>query len=56
MKIKVNTFINEIPIEYREKFIKLMKEWDGSNSVGYAFYDLDVLKMKYEEAKGINNG
>ena len=34
------------------KFYKLMIQWDGRRDVGSAFYDLDVLQMKLQEAKG----
>jgi hypothetical protein len=40
-----------VPVELHKKFLELMIEWDGSPSVRYAFYDLDVLKMKLKEAK-----
>ncbi len=37
---------------YRSEFYRLMKEWDRSPNVNLAFYDMDVLWMKLDEAKG----
>lgn len=49
---EVRTFMSKyVPAELHKKFLQLMIEWDGSPSVRYAFYDLDVLKMKLQEAK-----
>ena len=30
-------------------FHTIMKKWDGSNDVWFAFYDMDVLNMKRDE-------
>lgn len=49
---EVRTFMSKyVPPELYKKFEQLMIEWDGSPSVRYAFYDLDVLKIKLQEAK-----
>jgi len=50
MQVQVSTFASKIPSKYYKTFMRLMKEWDGAPSVGYAFYDIDVLKMKLKEA------
>jgi hypothetical protein len=49
----VSTFIrNKVPDIYRNRFLYLMAEWDGSNanSVLYSYYDKSVLLMKLNEA------
>lgn len=51
MQVQVYTFASKIPSKYHDKFMQLMREWDGAPSVGYAFYDLDILTQKLEEAK-----
>ena len=38
--------------EYQLRFYQLLREWDGRNDVAGAFYDMDVLVMKHEEAQG----
>jgi hypothetical protein len=49
---QVSAFMSKfVPPELYSTFLKLMQEWDGAPSVRYAFYDLDVLKMKLQEAK-----
>ncbi len=49
---QVSAFMKKyVPNDLWDNFYKLMIEWDGSPSVRYAFYDLDVLKMKLQEAK-----
>ncbi len=51
--MQVNDFIaKHVHDIHRPKFRELMREWDGSHSVGLAFYDMDVLWMKLDEAKG----
>lgn len=49
---QVSTFMGKyVPHDLYGKFHELMVEWDGSPSVRFAFYDLDVLQMKLKEAK-----
>lgn len=49
---QVSTFMSKyVPIELYPKFNRLMIEWDGSPSVRFAFYDIDVLQMKLKEAR-----
>jgi hypothetical protein len=49
---QVSTFMSKyVPHDLYPKFHQLMIEWDGSQSVRFAFYDLDVLQMKLKEAK-----
>lgn len=52
---KVADFYNYVERQYSketaEKFLRLMKEWDGGrNDVSLSFYTIDLLKMKLEEA------
>lgn len=53
MQVQVSTFALKVPSDVRPKFMELMKEHDGNASVGYAFYDIDVLIMKLNEARKI---
>jgi hypothetical protein len=49
----VSTFIrNKVPDIYRDRFLYLMAEWDGSNanSVLYSYYEKSILLMKLKEA------
>lgn len=49
---QVSTFMSKhVPPSLYRTFEQLMREWDGGNGVRYAFYDVDVLRMKLEEAK-----
>ena len=49
---QVSTFMSKyVPHDLWNTFHNLMVEWDGSPNVRYAFYDLDVLQMKLQEAK-----
>jgi hypothetical protein len=51
MQVQVSTFASKVPVEYRSNFMELMREWDGNPSVRYAFYDIDLLTKKLQEAK-----
>lgn len=50
----VRDFYYEVIANYgegvAERFIQLMIEWDGQASGYHAFYDVEVLEMKLEEA------
>jgi hypothetical protein len=50
--MNVNDFACKyVPLENRKKWWELMKEWDGSEDVRNAFYTMDVLIIKLDEAR-----
>ena len=43
---------NEVAPQYQRRFLELMIEWDGEETVVDAFYDEDVLTMVRSRAEG----
>jgi hypothetical protein len=53
-QMNVRNFANKyVPLEYRKRWWKLMREWDKNPDVHNAFYNKDVMYMKLTEAKEI---